>query len=152
MRMTKYHPLLAASRRTALSGAWYGGIVALVLLIEDNDDAREALRALLELDGYDVAAAADGTEGLELARAKAPAVALVDIGLPGFDGYEVARRIRALPTPPPVLIALTGYSEPEDRARTRDAGFDAHLVKPVDPDALSALLARLETRGPESRG
>jgi CheY-like chemotaxis protein len=126
--------------------------VPVVLLIEDNADARDALRTLLELDGYEVAAAADGTEGLELARAKAPAVALVDIGLPGFDGYEVARRMRALAIAPPVLIALTGYSEPEDRARAREAGFDAHLVKPVDPDELSALLGRLETRDPGSRG
>ncbi|HEV8583754.1 MAG TPA: response regulator [Methylomirabilota bacterium] len=123
-----------------------------VLLIEDNADAREALRALLELDGYAVEAAADGLEGLDLARTKAPAVALVDIGLPGFDGYEVARRMRALPAPHPVMIALTGYSEPEDRERAREAGFDAHLVKPVDPDDLTRLLARLEIRGPGSPG
>jgi two-component system, sensor histidine kinase len=126
--------------------------VTKVLLIEDNADAREALRALLELDGYIVDAAADGLEGLDLARTKAPTVALVDIGLPGFDGYEVARRMRALPEPPPVMIALTGYSEPEDRQRAKEAGFDAHLVKPVDPEDLSRLLARLETRDPGSRG
>ena len=123
-----------------------------VLLIEDNGDARDALRALLELDGYEVHAAADGIQGLDLARTKAPEVALVDIGLPGFDGYEVARRMRALPAPPPVMIALTGYSEPEDRERAKDAGFAAHLVKPVDPDELSRLLARLGTLDPESRG
>jgi len=126
--------------------------VARILLIEDNADAREALCALLELDGYEVLAAADGTEGLDLARTKAPEVALVDIGLPGFDGYEVARRMRALATPPSVLIALTGYSEPEDRQRAKDVGFAAHLVKPVDPDDLSRLLGRLETPDPESRG
>ena len=126
--------------------------MARILLIEDNADAREALRALLELDGYEVLAAADGAEGLDLARTKAPEVALVDIGLPGFDGYEVARRMKALPAPPSVMIALTGYSEPEDRQRATDAGFAAHLVKPVDPDGLSRLLARLGTRGPGSRG
>jgi len=126
--------------------------VTRILLIEDNADAREALRALLELDGYEVHAAADGIEGLDLARTKAPEVALVDIGLPGFDGYEVARRMKALPAPPSVMIALTGYSEPEDRQRATDAGFAAHLVKPVDPDGLSRLLARLETRDPGSRG
>jgi len=126
--------------------------VTRVLLIEDNGDARDALRALLELDGYEVHAAADGIQGLDLARTKAPEVALVDIGLPGFDGYEVARRMRALPAPPPVMIALTGYSEPEDRERAKDAGFAAHLVKPVDPDDLSRLLARLGTLDPESRG
>ncbi len=123
-----------------------------VLLIEDNADACDALRVLLELDGYTVEAAADGLEGLDLARTTAPAVALVDIGLPGVDGYEVARRMRALPGPPPIMIALTGYSEPEDRQRANDAGFDAHLVKPVDPQHLSRLLARLETHGPGSRG
>jgi CheY-like chemotaxis protein len=126
--------------------------VTRILLIEDNADAREALRALLELDGYEVHAAADGTEGLDLARTKVPEVVLIDIGLPGFDGYEVARRMKVLPAPPSVMIALTGYSEPEDRQRAKDVGFAAHLVKPVDPDDLSRLLTRLETRDPGSRG
>jgi len=94
----------------------------------------------------------EGRPSRDLARTKAPEVALVDIGLPGFDGYEVARRMKALPAPPSVMIALTGYSEPEDRQRATDAGFAAHLVKPVDPDGLSRLLARLGTRGPGSRG
>ena len=123
-----------------------------ILLVEDNADAREALRALLELDGYEVHAAADGTEGLELARTKAPTVALIDIGLPGFDGYEVARRMKQLTVSAPVMIALTGYSEPEDKQRAKDAGFGAHLVKPVDPEALARLLATLESPGPRSRG
>ena len=122
-----------------------------ILLIEDNADAREALRALLELDGYEVHAAADGTEGLDLARTKQPEVALIDIGLPGFDGYEVARRMKALPASP-VMIALTGYSEPDDRSRGREAGFAAHLVKPVDPDDLTRMLTSLEIPGPGSRG
>jgi two-component system, sensor histidine kinase len=120
--------------------------VTRILLIEDNADAREALRALLELDGYEVHGAADGTEGLDLARTKTPDVALVDIGLPGFDGYEVARRMRRLPAPPRVMIALTGYSEAEDRQRAKEAGFDAHLVKPVDPDQLTRVLANPDFR------
>jgi CheY-like chemotaxis protein len=124
----------------------------MVLLIEDNTDARDALRVLLELDGYDVEAAADGPQGLELARAKAPAVALIDIGLPGMDGYEVARKLRALPGPRAYLVALTGYSDPDDRRRAEEAGFDAHVVKPVDPDELTRLLARLGVPGPGSRG
>jgi CheY-like chemotaxis protein len=124
----------------------------LVLLIEDNADAREALRVLLELDGYDVEAAADGPQGVEIARAKRPAVALIDIGLPGIDGYEVARRLRELPGPRSFLVALTGYSDPDDRRRAEEAGFDAHVVKPVDPDELTRLLARLGIPGPESRG
>jgi CheY-like chemotaxis protein len=126
--------------------------VTRILLIEDNADAREALRALLELDGYEVHAAADGTEGLDLARTKLPEVALIDIGLPGFDGYEVARRMKALPVSPPVMIALTGYSEPDDRERGKEAGFAAHLVKPVDPDDLTRMLTSLEIPGPRSRG
>jgi CheY-like chemotaxis protein len=123
----------------------------LVLLIEDNSDAREALRVLLELDGYDVAAAGDGPEGLDIARGKTPTVALIDIGLPGIDGYEVARRFRQLPGPRPFLVALTGYSDPEDRRRAEEAGFDAHVVKPVDPDELTRLLTRLGVPGPGSR-
>jgi two-component system, sensor histidine kinase len=124
----------------------------LVLLVEDNADAREALRVLLELDGYDVEAAGDGPQGIEIARAKTPAVALVDIGLPGIDGYEVAKRLRALPAPPAFLVALTGYSDPDDRRRAGEAGFDAHVVKPVDPDELTRLLARLGVPGPGSPG
>jgi CheY-like chemotaxis protein len=124
----------------------------LVLLVEDNADAREALRVLLELDGYEVEVAADGARAVELARAKAPAVALIDIGLPGLDGYEVARQVRALPGSPPRLVALTGYSDPEDRRRAEQAGFDAHVVKPVDPDDLTRLLARLGIPGPGSPG
>jgi CheY-like chemotaxis protein len=111
-----------------------------VLIIEDHDDAREALRALLELEGYRVEAAASGPLGLDLARERSPQVALIDIGLPGVDGYEVARRIRSFTGPRPYLIALTGYGQPEDVKRAIDAGFDAHLLKPVDPDALAHVL------------
>ena len=116
----------------------------LILIVEDNDDARDALRMLLELDGHVVEAAAEGNEALEIARGKDPDVALVDIGLPGIDGYEVARRIRAADSKRPLLIALTGYGQPEDRRRAAEAGFDSVLVKPVDPNALSDLLATLE--------
>lgn len=121
-----------------------------VLLVEDNADAREALRALLELDGYGVEAAADGAGALEIVRARRPDIAVIDIGLPGVDGYEVARRIRGLAVPPPTLIALTGYSQPEDRRRAEEAGFDAHLVKPVDPAELTRVLATVRTPGRES--
>jgi two-component system, sensor histidine kinase len=113
-----------------------------ILLIEDNADAREALRALLELDGHEVEEAAEGLEGLQIAQTKRPEIALIDIGLPGVDGYEVARRVRALGHPI-TLIALTGYGQPEDRRRAHEAGFDAHLVKPVDPAALIKVLASL---------
>jgi CheY-like chemotaxis protein len=121
-----------------------------ILIVEDNTDARDALRVLLELDGHVVEAAGEGQEALELARAKNPDIALVDIGLPGIDGYEVARRLRELPGPPSYLVALTGYSDPDDRRRAGEAGFDAHVVKPVDPDELTRLLARLGVPGPGS--
>lgn len=123
-----------------------------ILIIEDNIDARDALRVLLELDGHAVEAAGEGQEALELARTKDPDIALVDIGLPGIDGYEVARRVRARDARRPVLIALTGYGQPEDRRRATEAGFDEMLVKPVDPAALAELLATLEIPGRGSRG
>jgi CheY-like chemotaxis protein len=123
-----------------------------ILIIEDNADARDALRALLELEGHAVEAVGEGQEALELARAKDPDIALVDIGLPGIDGYEVARRVRARDARRPVLIALTGYGQPEDRRRATEAGFDDMLVKPVDPGALADMLATLEIPGRGSRG
>ena len=122
-----------------------------ILIVEDNDDARDALRMLLELDGHVVEAAAEGMQALDIARGKDPDVALVDIGLPGIDGYEVARRIRTSGSRRPLLIALTGYGQPEDRRRATEAGFDSMLVKPVDPSALSELLARLEIPARGSR-
>jgi CheY-like chemotaxis protein len=115
-----------------------------ILLVEDNSDARETLRLLLELEGHRVAAVETGEQGIELAREKAFTVALIDIGLPDVDGYSVAQRIRSGPGAAGlVLIALTGYSEPEDVRRAREAGFDAHLVKPVDPDTLTKTLFAL---------
>jgi CheY-like chemotaxis protein len=123
-----------------------------ILIIEDNADARDALRVLLELEGHAVEAAGEGLQALDLARAKDPDIALVDIGLPGIDGYEIARRVRARDARRPVLIALTGYGQPEDRQRAAEAGFDDVLVKPIDPTALANLLATLEIPGRESRG
>lgn len=114
-----------------------------VLVVEDNADARTALCELLEIGGHRVRAAADGPSGLAAALAAPPEVALIDVGLPGIDGYEVARRIRAAGDggSRPTLIALTGYGAPEDRQRALDAGFDRHLTKPIDWSTLSALLA-----------
>ena len=112
-----------------------------ILIIEDHDDAREALRALLELEGHQVEAAASGPRGVEMARTSMPDIALVDIGLPEVDGYEVARRLRTLAGTRPYLIALTGYGQPDDVKRAHEAGFDAHLLKPVDPDALAKVLS-----------
>jgi signal transduction histidine kinase len=113
-----------------------------ILVVEDNDDAREMLRTLLDLAGHETYEAADGPEGLRLATELKPQVALVDLGLPGFDGLELAGRIRAIPGGDTIeLVALTGYGQMQDRQRTRAAGFDQHVVKPVDPDTLGKVLA-----------
>jgi CheY-like chemotaxis protein len=113
-----------------------------ILLIEDNDDIRGTLQDLLRTQGHKVDAARDGIEGLELAKKKPPEVAIIDIGLPRLDGFQVASRFRAEIAAPTVLIALSGYGQPEDRRRARDAGFDAHLVKPVSLNELLRVLAR----------
>ncbi|HUQ73645.1 MAG TPA: ATP-binding protein [Burkholderiales bacterium] len=114
-----------------------------VLIIEDQQDARESLKMLLELDGHDVAIARDGAEGLAKLASMDPDAALVDIGLPGIDGYEVARRARELPKRKNILmIALSGYAQKEDRERSRDAGFDLHLAKPVAYDDLRQALSK----------
>ena len=110
-----------------------------VLLIEDNRDARETLHAWLEEVGHRVVVADNGVDGLELGRTVRPAVALVDIGLPGIDGYQVARTLRD-ESPKTFLVAITGYGRPEDSARAREAGFDVHLVKPIQPERLAQVL------------
>jgi CheY-like chemotaxis protein len=116
---------------------------AAVLLIEDNADARRTLRTLLEHEGHRVEEAADGASGLVRAEATRPDIVLIDIGLPGIDGYEVARRIRAQRGTAPILVAISGYGRADDRRRSFEAGFDAHLTKPVSADHLSDVLATL---------
>jgi two-component system CheB/CheR fusion protein len=117
---------------------------ARVLLIEDNADAAEGMMMLLELKGHRVEVAHDGTSGIALAALSAPDVLLVDIGLPGIDGYEVARRVRRNPRlAHVVLVALTGYGRAEDKRRAFEAGFDHHLTKPIALDALNALMAKV---------
>ncbi len=114
-----------------------------VLVVEDDPDGRAALSELLRLWGYSVTTADDGVAGVEHAIEQRPSVALVDIDLPGVDGYEVARRIReAHPDATPLLVAITGFGQPDDQRRALDAGFDLHLVKPVRPRDLADLLAK----------
>lgn len=115
-----------------------------LLVVEDNDDARTALAELLELWGYAVQAAGTGEQGVELAARHDPQIALVDLDLPGIDGYEVARRLRDARTGR-LLIAMSGYGQPEDRERSFAAGFDHHLIKPVDPRRLARLLEKPRT-------
>ncbi len=120
-----------------------------VLVVDDNADAAESLAMLLRLWGHDVAVAQDGPAALRTAAARPPEVALLDIGLPGMDGYELARLLRQQPGPGrAVLVALTGWGQEEDRRRAREAGFDHHLVKPVDLSALQGLLAQAELQRP----
>jgi signal transduction histidine kinase/CheY-like chemotaxis protein len=115
---------------------------ARVLVIDDNLDMARGLAQLLELLGHDPVIAHTGPEGLALARTIRPHVVLLDIGLPGLDGYEIARRLRREPlTRETLLVAVTGYGQESDRRRAADAGFDHHLAKPIDHDALRALLA-----------
>jgi signal transduction histidine kinase len=112
-----------------------------ILLVEDNSDALEVLTDLFALWGHEVQAASDGLSAVDTALSMLPDIAFIDIGLPGIDGYEVARRIRADPKGRSLkLVALTGYGAPEQRAQAVDAGFNLHLVKPVQPDGLALLL------------
>jgi PAS domain S-box-containing protein len=112
-----------------------------ILVVDDNADAAQALRLLLEHDGHEVRVALDGPSGLALARDYRPDVALLDIGLPGMSGYELADRMRADPAlSATVLVAVTGYGQMHDRARASACGFHHHLVKPVDFGALQRLL------------
>lgn len=116
-----------------------------ILIVEDNPDGRETLRRLLELEGHQVNVAADGAEGVQVAIAEHPATAVVDIGLPRLDGYEVAQRLREAFGRRLVLIAYTAYGLREDRERAARAGFDAFYVKPGD---LEKLLERLRSLPP----
>jgi len=117
---------------------------ARVLLVEDNPDAAESLLMLLECLGHEVRAFGDGITALAAARQSPPDVMIVDIGLPGIDGYEIARRARRDPAlARVVLVALTGYGLDADRRDALSAGFDRHLVKPVEPGAIERLVAQL---------
>jgi CheY-like chemotaxis protein/two-component sensor histidine kinase len=122
-----------------------------VLIVEDNQDAQDALRCLLEIWGHEVLVASDGAAGIRTALAHRPDIALVDLGLPTVDGYEVARQVRkTLGAAAPLLMALTGYGAPEQRSQALAAGFDLHIVKPVDPERLAALLDEYAATPPSS--
>ena len=115
------------------------------MVVEDQADSREALCELLSQEGFACRTAENGSEGLALIDEVVPEVAILDVGLPGMDGYEMARRLRSDPRHAGLfLIALTGYGQASERARGREAGFDEHLVKPVNIDEFIALLAELK--------
>ena len=118
-----------------------------VLLVEDNKDTLASLAAVLRYEQYDVVTATDGLLALEMAKAYPPDIVLLDICLPGIDGYEVARALRKQdPTRPLYIAAITGYDKAEDKSRAFEAGFDAHLTKPAHPFAVIRLLEDFESK------
>lgn len=117
-----------------------------VLLVEDNEDTRVLLEHYLRRSGYDAESVGDGERAVERARATRPDVALVDLGLPGIDGFEVGRQIRQFLGKNIVLLAISGYGRDEDRKKSLEAGFDRHLLKPVEPKALLTMVERLASR------
>lgn len=124
-----------------------------VLVVDDNEDAAKAMGYLLEMHGHHVTLAFDGPGALAAAAAQAPELVLLDIGLPGMDGYEVAARLRAAGHDRATLIAVTGYGQNENVRRSTEAGFDRHLVKPVDFSLIAEICAELRgAAGGERRG
>ena len=129
-----------ATQTRKVSGA--NGRSRRVAVIEDNPDIRETMRMLLTLWGHEVIVAGDGMSGVELVTRERPDVALVDVGLPGMNGYDVARAIRRDVNQPAIrLIAVTGYGQPADVEAAMQAGFDSHLLKPINPETLQRSLA-----------
>ena len=120
-----------------------------VLVVDDNRDAAETTALFLELAGHEVKTVNDGMHALDCALDFGPDVVVLDIGLPLMNGYEVARRLRASqPTQSALLIALTGYGQQNDRQQAKEAGFDAHLVKPAEPHVLTRLIAEWSMADP----
>lgn len=118
-----------------------------VLIVDDNEDAANSLALILKLGGHETAPVYSAVDALARASAFRPDVVLLDIGLPGMDGYEVAQKMRELPGLRDIrLIAVTGYGRSDDRIRARDAGFDDHLTKPVEYAVLERTLAGLRAR------
>ena len=112
-----------------------------VLVVEDNVDAADTMQLILKISGYEARTAHDGASAVRIAREFQPQVVFLDIGLPGKDGYEVARELRGLPQmESALLVALTGYDHDDDRRRANEAGFNDFQVKPVEPEALDILL------------
>jgi len=119
-----------------------------ILIVDDNEDGASSLSMLLKFGGHETSIAHNGHEALRLADELRPDVILLDIGLPGMSGYDVCRQIRQEPWGRDiVLVAVTGWGQEDDRIRSREAGFDAHIVKPVDPDLLAKIISPLPSRG-----
>ena len=139
-------PALARRRKPSNPGAGHPETTGRppILVVDDNQDAALSLALLLEITGHEVRTAYDGLEAIDAAAEFRPDVVLMDLGMPKLNGYEAARRIREQPWGKRmVLVAVTGWGQEEDRRRTAEAGFDGHLVKPVDHAAFVELLAAL---------
>jgi CheY-like chemotaxis protein len=139
-------PLLAAATASAevASGAETPPVPRRVVVVEDNADIRSTLDSMLRMWGHQVDSAADGVAGLDCILRLEPDIALIDIGLPGMNGYDIARAVRRRrPGKAIMLVAVTGYGQPTDLRASTEAGFDGHLLKPVEPEVLERLLARL---------
>jgi CheY-like chemotaxis protein len=142
------HKTLSALEQSMMNSEGTPRTQRRILVADDNNDALESLATLLQLNGHEVYTAGNGAIALESAEQHRPEVALLDIGMPKLDGYEVARRIRAQPWGQHItLVALTGWGQDSDRRRSQEAGFDSHLVKPLDLDKLTELLAALPSSG-----
>jgi CheY-like chemotaxis protein len=116
------------------------------LIADDNRDAADSLALLLQIEGHEVSVVHDGRDAIAAFEKMRPDVALLDIGMPGLNGYEIARLIRRAPHGRNVtLVAITGWGQDNDKALATQAGFDHHFTKPVEPDTITALLARLAT-------
>jgi CheY-like chemotaxis protein len=139
-------PVAAGAARTPAAkpaARAVAGVPVRVLVADDNRDAADSLQRVLELFGHQVRVAYDGASALRIGREFRPRVAVLDIAMPGTSGYEVARAIRGQQGRTVTLVALTGWGQETDRLRAMESGFDYHLVKPVDPNALNQLLAEL---------
>ena len=123
-------------------------VMARVVVADDNTSMTGALKVILEIWGWEVVVAHDGMAAVTAIRQARPTVALIDIGLPRLDGLEVARLLRAEGVAPRLLVALSGYGEERDRRRSRQAGYDTHLVKPIEPEVLRSTLASVWGQGP----
>ena len=141
--MRRTHPAVRTARAATLPRR--------ILIVDDNEDSAESLALLLEMTGHETHTAHDGETAIKEAERLRPHVMFLDIGLPALNGHEVCRRLRQQPWGREmVLIALTGWGQPEDRRRSEEAGFDGHLVKPVNHSHLAALLDSLARPQPSS--
>ncbi len=124
-----------------------------ILVADDNTDAAESLALVLQSAGHTVHVSYDGAAAVEAMHSFSPEIAVLDIGMPRLNGYDAARQIRTLPGGTDcVLVALSGWGQSDDKRRAREAGFDEHLTKPVDPESLLQVIARLRSAGQRGRG